>query len=1314
MYLDYSKITVDTDGTPIHPELRLQTLSGRNFGTLRGVHDLKFNINYSELSEISFTIPFMIEGIINPLYDKVVGYKVVWTEKYGQYLLTTPTITGTGLEEKKTVKGYSLEKRFERKNLFLAEGVYNFYDSLNPTDTILGRIIELDSDWEIGDVSPSLEGRYRTLTQYDGNALSFMYGDAMTKYRCVFVFDPYRNPETGKRRIYVYDADADISTLPIYLSYDNLLEQAEVTELSDELITQLSVYGADNLSIASVNPIGSDHIVNLDYFIENGDIPHDLALKVKEWQSGIEANRLYYTNLVSMRSSATARKIALQAELVDLKNERDSLINQQSICISALAKEPDNEDRQNDLDEINKKIYGVVESLDGSEVIVSKGIEHNISDKEAEIDGVTQEITSYTDSILGITNDWSYKNYFRNKDEGSDIDERLILDQYLIQDSVVESSFVATSVDTSIVEAEKTTKISGTVNISGAEISGTDLSTYHNKVVYSISGGNLSIGEISLASKIIRGTLEINEDNQFVFSGYLGTCIYGDNTYQSGLFTLSGELSEFSSDVQTQVGFFHTMTGTKLSFVTEDALRFITTNVTDYQKYSVAQELYEYGQQILAERAFPTYEFTIDAANFLFQKEFEVFKDSLQFGHGIYLMLGSMGRVIATFIGLELDFSNTPSIGLTFANRFQRHDGKTYLKELLDKTSSASRSFDASRYLYNQAALKSSQVSQFMNSTLDAAVNNIIAASDQSVVLDGTGIHIGEQGSTHQMRITKDMIAVTDDNWNNARLAIGVLPVDDGNGGTVNRSVVNAEVVSGKLVIGNSLVMENIKTIAEGANTTEVVQFKFDSTGAWLNNATMVIQGLGNSILISPRYGIIAGTNEMITIDGTEVNPIFEDEYGIITDDDNMPIETNFYLGTDGKAYFRGELIAKSGKIGGFTIENDFLHGGFGDSYVALNGSSTGSNSDYAMWAGDSNPDDAAFSVMKNGTVKASGTINATGLQINGKDALTTDKLINHDVLNLKGLTITNGSEITFKIDPDGNVTVKGNITMSGDSSITWESIGGNFDAYFESTNSYDLTREAIDTASDAEDAANSVKGIVDMFIGNEEWDGKTYIDGTCLATGTVIASNLIGERVWLYSEDFGGESGYISLSDAQTADYAVDFVSNGAMRVVADNGSLFLQSGFNGLYLQITDNFAFNGDLISDDSEATIGYSNARWAGIYLRSSPNVSSDIRQKKDIERLSVQYTKFFDLLRPSKYKMIDDASDQYHVGFIAQEVEEAMHECGMDELDFGGLSIDKEHDVYMLRYEEFIGILVAKVQDLEKRLAQYIERQEVTA
>lgn len=261
MYLDYKKIQFDKFGRPEVPNLLLQTKDRRTIGIIPNAINLTIDVKFSEPSEISFDLPSSSDGIPTPFYDQVVGHKIIRTENYGVFQLMKPSIKGDGLEEIKSVTGYSIEKELEGKKFFLEEGTFNFWNPADPDDTVLGRALEVCPGWSVGYVAPSLIGRYRTFDQYDDYVLTFLYNNAMETYRCVVVFDPY------KLTISAYDADDEVSTLPIYLGFDNLVEELSVDELTDELVTAMNPTGADDLDIRAVNPIGTNWIYDISYFI---------------------------------------------------------------------------------------------------------------------------------------------------------------------------------------------------------------------------------------------------------------------------------------------------------------------------------------------------------------------------------------------------------------------------------------------------------------------------------------------------------------------------------------------------------------------------------------------------------------------------------------------------------------------------------------------------------------------------------------------------------------------------------------------------------------------------------------------------------------------------------------------------------------------------------------------------------------------------------------------------------------------------------------------------------------------------------------
>lgn len=1044
MYLDYSKLDIDANGLPEVPQLVLKTLGDKTVGVIPGVYNIKLNIKFSEPSEISFDIPSVIDGRPNPIYDDVTGYKQIYTKCYGIYETMNPTTEADGFQEVKHVKGYSYEKTLESKKLFIEEGTFNFWNPVSPTDTVLGRILEVAIGWKVGYVSPSLIGKYRTFDQYDDYLLSFVYDNAPKKYRCVFVFDTY------DRTINVYDADEERPSLPIYLDFDNLIESLNIEEKSDELVTAIRPYGADELSIRDVNPIGTNWIYDLSYFIGNGDIQEPLASKWVSWQRSILNRQGYYRGLAGLRASATARLIAEKAALSDLEGELETLTAQQSVTIQAMAMEntPAGKSYQQTLlNDINRRIAEKT---------------REITTQESSIVSIEQELdpenpSSYTSQIQSIAKELSVSNYFTEA-------EYRELSNFFIEQDITEDTFVATDISTTV-SGSSYTLSNNKLTVSGSAISGIDLTSQFGKRMYTMSGGIFSLsGSNTISGNIVRGTLEIS-GNRYVLSFYAGTLRVNDKTASSGMITLSGTMSGFTNDVRptmtkypTDLGediFITTDEGTALSFNASGSM-YLTANVSDYQRYSVEMELYEFAVNVLSDLATPTYEFSVDSANFLFAKEFAPFRNELELGKGVYLNIRGQHPITPYIIEFELDFEERNKFSIVFSNRFKRHDNVNTLKDMIESSYSSGRNFDASKYIYNQAVGQASMVSKFMSDSLDAARNAIIAAKNQSVIINGAGIHVGGD-SKFQIRIVDSMIAMSDDNWATSKLALGHFSSPD----VGEYFGVNAEVIGGKLIVGNNLVIEN-------KNDHGVMQFKVDSSGAWLYNSTFVLaKDNGGKILIDPKYGIVGGTNNLYTTNGTTVSPSFIDRYGnIIKDSTGMPKDSNFFLDLrDGKAYFRGTVYATDGTFSG---ELKSATGIFSGALEAASGTF-------------------------NGTVQASKFLDSDGHE------MMSGNKFKSDYLDIRGINVND----RFIVDEYGKVTI-----VNG--SINFNSV-------------YGLN----DFKEDVLDRLSEVSGTSDIArkIANGTYTGGSFINGK-----EIYGPKIYSNEFSVIPEYLGSNSGSFNL----------------------------------------------------------------------------------------------------------------------------------------------------------------------------------------
>ena len=240
------------------------------------------------------------------------------------------------------------------------------------------------------------------------------------------------------------------------------------------------------------------------------------------------------------------------------------------------------------------------------------------------------------------------------------------------------------------------------------------------------------------------------------------------------------------------------------------------------------------------------------------------------------------------------------------------------------------------------------------------------------------------------------------------------------------------------------------------------------------------------------------------------------------------------------------------------------------------------------------------------------------------------------------------------------------------------------------------------------------------VFKSDLSTKGSTTINGSNITTGTISSSliRLYGNMT-VYTgasgTGIGGYIGYTSSANDGSAGIHMGFQSgdvvataNGAKLIYDDSSNqIYITNGAAGIFADGTQFRFESSKFYPNSTSVTLGYSSKRWGQLYTTTSPSVSSDSNMKHSIEDLPDKYLTLFDGLIPRRYKLNDGTSDRYHVGFVAQEVAAAMTAAGVDSQEFGGFIRDTDEetgeDIYFLRYEEFIGILAAKISALETRI-----------
>lgn len=205
-----------------------------------------------------------------------------------------------------------------------------------------------------------------------------------------------------------------------------------------------------------------------------------------------------------------------------------------------------------------------------------------------------------------------------------------------------------------------------------------------------------------------------------------------------------------------------------------------------------------------------------------------------------------------------------------------------------------------------------------------------------------------------------------------------------------------------------------------------------------------------------------------------------------------------------------------------------------------------------------------------------------------------------------------------------------------------------------------------------------------------------------------------------------------VAIGDhASTADHATTADSattaESARQCIMASTAHYLQGIGLSDYVRISD----NGNLIPSSSSAYCGTNPNPFAGGYSSGGWKTTSDGRKKKDFRKLleDDRFERFFELLQPMEYRLIEN-DEKMHMGFVAQDVEQAMTDCGISENEFYGLEhavfSEKDfesneewekfleqnggaNDMYTLCYQEFIALNTAMIQKLQNRCNDFERR-----
>ena len=247
----------------------------------------KYTRKFNDYNEISFSIYRKVNDKIDEYYDKVIELQYIELPEIGRFVINSLDIKSEATEfEYKECTALSEEVLLAQKylELFLinqgttgsVDGV-QFYNLQDPEKSLLHLTLEKCPDWTIGHVDAELMSMQRAFEIDRQDVYSTLITDYSEAFECIFEFD------TINHVINVYAESNVGEDTEIFVTYDNLLKNTNISSSIDDIKTCLTVTGSDELNLREVN-MGEDRIYNIDYFHTLEYMSQDLYDVYKSWK----------------------------------------------------------------------------------------------------------------------------------------------------------------------------------------------------------------------------------------------------------------------------------------------------------------------------------------------------------------------------------------------------------------------------------------------------------------------------------------------------------------------------------------------------------------------------------------------------------------------------------------------------------------------------------------------------------------------------------------------------------------------------------------------------------------------------------------------------------------------------------------------------------------------------------------------------------------------------------------------------------------------------------------------------------------------
>ena len=346
---------------------------------------------------------------------------------------------------------------------------------------------------------------------------------------------------------------------------------------------------------------------------------------------------------------------------------------------------------------------------------------------------------------------------------------------------------------------------------------------------------------------------------------------------------------------------------------------YISDGLGNAQLIAKAKEFIEVAQKEIYKSAELQRSITSNLKNLLVMEKFKPLVEYFEVGNWIRILVDDeVYRLRLT--SYTIDYDDLSSLSVEFADEVRAASSIRSVQDVLSQASTMATSYSSVKRQAKQGEKSNDVIDSWFENGLNATNTKIIGGSDnQSQVWDDHGmlfrkfnLALNDYEPT-QMKIVNSTLAITDDNWNTTKTAVGQYYYFDDKGNMQTAYGINAETIIGKLFLGEQLKLNN-------PNGT----MSFDDSGFMVSNKSA-----------------------SVTIDPDDSTPVFAIK-------NKLKNQNVFVVNTDGSLTITGKINATDVSFVGGNDKNKNITGladiAFDGKYTGLTGGTSSDNGKALMF----------------------------------------------------------------------------------------------------------------------------------------------------------------------------------------------------------------------------------------------------------------------------------------------------------------------------------------------------------------------------